>query len=179
MKTTKNQSCKILKKQLCLMMLVLLMISPLRAQNLSSRPDDATDPMINPGPKQEAIGSQAMVSTQVPAATEEAVKIMRNGGNAFDAGKLISEFVEAARPTVEDLVELTIVEAFEFATCEQLDVLAVAGEVRLPRSGLVPQYGFVLFLQGLFQGIDLADDRADFLQLTLIFRAVLAICRMI
>ncbi|MCK4746338.1 MAG: gamma-glutamyltransferase, partial [Bacteroidales bacterium] len=85
LKTSINRYRKIFKANLCLLTILLIAVSPAGAQNLSGRPDDATDPMINPGPKQEAIGSEVMVSTQVPAATEAAVNVMRNGGNAFDA----------------------------------------------------------------------------------------------
>ena len=55
------------------------------AQNISTRPDDPTDPLINMGYKSEAVGEKVMVSTQTPQVTEAAVQVMRDGGNAFDA----------------------------------------------------------------------------------------------
>ena len=69
----------------CLLIILIMKTPPAGAQNLSGRPDDATDPMINPGPKKEAMGMEAMVSTQVPLVTETAVNVMKQGGNAFDA----------------------------------------------------------------------------------------------
>jgi len=70
---------------LCFMVMNAMWVSPVQGQNLSTRSDDPTDPLINPGPKKEAIGKQVMVSTQVPCVTETAVNVMREGGNAFDA----------------------------------------------------------------------------------------------
>ena len=55
------------------------------AQNLSTGSDDPTDPLINQGPKSEAVGDEAMVSTQTPQVTEAALEVLRQGGNAFDA----------------------------------------------------------------------------------------------
>ena len=52
------------------------------SQNL---PDDPTDPRLNQGPKQEAVGDRVMVSTQLPIVTKAALKVLRNGGNAIDA----------------------------------------------------------------------------------------------
>jgi len=85
MKKPINRNQDRLKTILCLLGILLFTVSPVVAQNLTGRPDDATDPMINPGPKKEAIGTKAMVSTQVPAVTEAAVDVLKNGGNAFDA----------------------------------------------------------------------------------------------
>jgi len=62
-----------------------IFVPAVHAQNLSTRPDDPTDPLINQGPKSEAVGEQVMVSTQTPLVTETAVQVLRNGGNAFDA----------------------------------------------------------------------------------------------
>ena len=55
------------------------------AQNLSTSPDDPTDPLINQGPKSLATGSEVMVSTQTPQVTEAALNVLKQGGNAFDA----------------------------------------------------------------------------------------------
>jgi gamma-glutamyltranspeptidase/glutathione hydrolase len=53
---------------------------------LASRaPTQVADPLLNQGPKAEAVGEQAMVSTQLPAVTKAAVKVLREGGNAVDA----------------------------------------------------------------------------------------------
>lgn len=70
---------------LCFMWINGTSITRVLGQNLPKRPDDPTDPLINQGPKKEAIGRQVMVSTQVPTVTEAAVKVLREGGNAFDA----------------------------------------------------------------------------------------------
>ena len=50
---------------------------PVSGQNL--------DPRLVQGPKPEAIGSRAMVSTQLPASTEAALAVLERGGNAVDA----------------------------------------------------------------------------------------------
>jgi len=81
MKTPLKLNRNLLKTIPCLLGILLVALSPAGAQNLSGRPDDATDSMINPGPKQEAIGTEVMVSTQVPAATEAAVNVLKKGGN--------------------------------------------------------------------------------------------------
>lgn len=72
-------------KSRIVLLLFLFVVSLVNAQNLSKRSDLASDPLINPGPKSEALGKHAMVSTQVPEATEIAVNVLKNGGNAFDA----------------------------------------------------------------------------------------------
>jgi gamma-glutamyltranspeptidase/glutathione hydrolase len=46
---------------------------------------DVKSRLLNQGPKEEAIGDKVMVSTQLPQATECALKVFRDGGNAFDA----------------------------------------------------------------------------------------------
>lgn len=46
---------------------------------------DPTDPRVLQGPKKEAVGDRAMVSTQSPMVTEAALDVLRDGGNAFDA----------------------------------------------------------------------------------------------
>lgn len=43
------------------------------------------DRLLNQGPKDVAIGDKVMVSTQLPQATECALNVFRDGGNAFDA----------------------------------------------------------------------------------------------
>jgi gamma-glutamyltranspeptidase/glutathione hydrolase len=48
-------------------------------------PTDPRDPLLNQGPKAEAIGEKVMVSTQLPIVTEAALKVLREGGNAVDA----------------------------------------------------------------------------------------------
>lgn len=48
-------------------------------------PPDARAPRLNQGPKREAVGEKAMVSTQLPIATDAALKVLREGGNAVDA----------------------------------------------------------------------------------------------
>ena len=48
-------------------------------------PVDPTDPRILQGRKQVAEGDNVMVSTQTLAATEVALGVLRDGGNAFDA----------------------------------------------------------------------------------------------
>ena len=48
-------------------------------------PTDPRDPLLNQGPKEEEIAEKAMVSTQLPAVTEAALQVLREGGNAADA----------------------------------------------------------------------------------------------
>ena len=53
---TKRASGARLLQGLGSLLLFGLLASPLAGQNLSSRPDDPTDPLINQGPKAEAVG---------------------------------------------------------------------------------------------------------------------------
>lgn len=46
---------------------------------------EVKDHLLNQGPKDEATGDKVMVSTQLPQATETALEVFRDGGNAFDA----------------------------------------------------------------------------------------------
>lgn len=46
---------------------------------------DPREALLNQGPKAEAIGEKVMVSTQSAVATEAALKVLREGGNAVDA----------------------------------------------------------------------------------------------
>jgi gamma-glutamyltranspeptidase/glutathione hydrolase len=48
-------------------------------------PTDSKDPLLNQGPKAEAIGEKVMVTTQLPIVTEGALRVLREGGNAADA----------------------------------------------------------------------------------------------
>ena len=58
-----------------------------RAQKsaLANLPTDPRDPLLNQGPKKEAVGESVMVSTQLPIVTEAALQVLREGGNAIDA----------------------------------------------------------------------------------------------
>lgn len=47
--------------------------------------DDPRDPLLNQGPKPEAVGDKVMVSTQLASVTEAALKVLQEGGNAVDA----------------------------------------------------------------------------------------------
>jgi gamma-glutamyltranspeptidase/glutathione hydrolase len=69
------------------MLYVVLTISMTVAQRAVTQqvPADPTDPLLNEGPKSEAVGDQVMVSTQLPAVTQAALKVLRDGGNAVDA----------------------------------------------------------------------------------------------
>jgi photosystem II stability/assembly factor-like uncharacterized protein len=60
---------------LCLMLMNAALVVPVLGQNLSTRSDDPTDPLINQGSKKEAIGKKVMVSTMVPCVTEAAVDV--------------------------------------------------------------------------------------------------------
>jgi gamma-glutamyltranspeptidase / glutathione hydrolase len=55
------------------------------AAGISSGLAQTPDPRLNQGPKPEAVGRHAMVSTQLPGSTEAALEVLRNGGNAVDA----------------------------------------------------------------------------------------------
>ena len=48
-------------------------------------PTDPRDPLLNQGPKPEAVGDKVMVSTQLHIVTETALDVLREGGNAVDA----------------------------------------------------------------------------------------------
>jgi gamma-glutamyltranspeptidase/glutathione hydrolase len=48
-------------------------------------PDDPKDPLLNQGPKGEAVGEKVMVSTQSVTVTEAALQVLKEGGNAVDA----------------------------------------------------------------------------------------------
>lgn len=54
---------------------------------------DPSDPLLNQGPKKEAIGDLFMVSTQLASSTMAAVEVLENGGNAVDAA-LTALFVQ-------------------------------------------------------------------------------------
>lgn len=54
-------------------------------QNHMDIPDDPTDPLLNQGPKTMAVGDNVMVSTQSAAATNAALRVLKEGGNAADA----------------------------------------------------------------------------------------------
>src|SRR5206468_6367981 len=46
---------------------------------------DPRDPLLNQGPKTEAVGDKVMVRTQLPIVTSAALKVLRDGGNAAEA----------------------------------------------------------------------------------------------
>ena len=54
---------------------------------------DPRDPRLNQGPKTVATGDKGMVSTQLLASTEAALKVLEDGGNAVDAA-LTAMFVQ-------------------------------------------------------------------------------------
>ena len=56
-------------------------------------PTNPADPALNQGPKDEAIGDEYMVSTQLASSTLAAVNVLNNGGNAVDAA-LAALFVQ-------------------------------------------------------------------------------------
>jgi gamma-glutamyltranspeptidase/glutathione hydrolase len=56
-------------------------------------PTDPRDAMLNQGPKAEAKGDKAMVSTQLASSTLAALEVLRDGGNAVDAA-LTALFVQ-------------------------------------------------------------------------------------
>jgi gamma-glutamyltranspeptidase/glutathione hydrolase len=47
--------------------------------------EDPRHPLLNQGPKAEAVADSAMVSTQLAQVTDAAVAVLQAGGNAFDA----------------------------------------------------------------------------------------------
>jgi hypothetical protein len=70
-------------RALVLLALVASLSNVVRAQNL---PADPRDPLLNQGPKPEAVGDKVMVSTQLAVATQTALQVLREGGgNAADA----------------------------------------------------------------------------------------------
>jgi gamma-glutamyltranspeptidase/glutathione hydrolase len=66
-------------------MLVLTCRVAIATAQIEPGPVDPRDPLLNQGPKAEAVGEKVMVSTQLPIVTETAVQVLREGGNAVDA----------------------------------------------------------------------------------------------
>ncbi len=56
-------------------------------------PTNPADPALNQGPKNEAVGDEFMVSTQLASSTLAAMDVLKNGGNAVDAA-LTALFVQ-------------------------------------------------------------------------------------
>ena len=65
--------------------LLLAVSATLTGQQPRQLPTDPAHPMLNQGPKEEASGSQVMVSTQLASSTVAALKVLEAGGNAIDA----------------------------------------------------------------------------------------------
>ena len=73
---------------------------------------DPSDPLLNQGPKKEAIGDLFMVSTQLASSTMAAVEVLENGGNAVDAA-LTALFVQQVHGVVRDVWSIpTVPEQF-------------------------------------------------------------------
>lgn len=73
------------RRILLLLPLVLTVSASMAGQQLRQVPADPAHPALNQGPKDEATGSKAMVSTQLASSTLAAVKVLEDGGNAIDA----------------------------------------------------------------------------------------------
>ncbi len=63
----------------------LALCAPMAVLNADAVIEDPRDPLLNTGPKAEATGERAMVSTQLAQVTDAALAVIENGGNAFDA----------------------------------------------------------------------------------------------
>jgi gamma-glutamyltranspeptidase/glutathione hydrolase len=60
-------------------------MEPAAMGQIEPGPTDPRDPLLNQGPKPEAVGDKVMVSTQLHIVTETALEVLREGGNAVDA----------------------------------------------------------------------------------------------
>lgn len=60
-------------------------VTPSAVLGQQELPTDPLDSRLNQGPKPEAVGEQVMVSTQLPIVTQEALRVLEEGGNAVDA----------------------------------------------------------------------------------------------
>ena len=67
--------------------------APAKPSPVSSALTDPIDPRLNQGPKTVATGDKGMVSTQLVASTDAALKVLKDGGNAVDAA-LTAMFVQ-------------------------------------------------------------------------------------
>lgn len=81
---------RLLKTTLGLLILILLAGTVLHLAfsqqiNQSHIPRNPGDELLNQGPKKEAVADKVMVSTQSVFATEAALNVLNNGGNAVDA----------------------------------------------------------------------------------------------
>lgn len=72
-------------RNILLPLLVFTISTTTAGQQIRQVPSDPAHPALNQGPKDEAIGSKAMVSTQLASSTLAALKVLENGGNAIDA----------------------------------------------------------------------------------------------
>ena len=83
------------KSQVVLFLVAVLMwFSVSSAQQTGTYgPTNPADPTLNQGPKDEAIGDEYMVSTQLASSTLAAVEVLESGGNAVDAA-LTALFVQ-------------------------------------------------------------------------------------
>jgi gamma-glutamyltranspeptidase/glutathione hydrolase len=80
------------KTKLSALTLIMFLILSMSLLSMKARegdnqglPEEPTDPRLNQGPKQEAVGDKVMVSTQLPIVTQAALKVLSEGGNAIDA----------------------------------------------------------------------------------------------
>jgi len=62
-----------------------LLMAITQMQTRTKTPADPRDPLLNQGPKAEAVGEKVMVSTQLPIVTNVALEVLREDGNAVDA----------------------------------------------------------------------------------------------
>ena len=67
------------------LLLVFALSAAIGGQQLRQPPTDPAHAALNQGPKEEATGAKAMVSTQLASSTLAAVKVLEAGGNAVDA----------------------------------------------------------------------------------------------
>ena len=79
----------------CQNLLVAILIG-ISASTVAAQVVGITNPLdaaLNQGPKQEAVGERVMVATQLPSATNAALRVLREGGNAVDAA-ITATFVQ-------------------------------------------------------------------------------------
>ena len=73
--------------------LLLALAAPAASQRPATAPTDPASPLLNQGPKAEAVADRGMVSTQLASSTLAALDVLRQGGNAVDAA-LTALFVQ-------------------------------------------------------------------------------------
>lgn len=81
----RNRRPSLLAFALVVLPLIGWLAPPVSGQERARIPTDPADPLLNQGPKAEAVGAHGMVSTQLASSTIAALEVLKAGGNAVDA----------------------------------------------------------------------------------------------